>query len=224
MATIDGNEALKCADCERSDSRVTDLQPTQRMEIPSEAIIAGAGEVPHARRYNRRTALVNGVGRHGGDLLGHPARLEPRVGGRRSRGRGEPGRPQAGADLPAGRRGQPEHVRADRGQPVQPVHGAARQHRPPPGRVGEPPAGRGDAVRRRRGQPDRVREPAALRCDEQPALHHGRHRSAVPAASTPCSATAPAVWARTWPCSRRPTTTRPTTRTSTPATTGSRVP
>ena len=61
MATIDGNEALKCADCERSDSRVTDLKPTQRLEIPSEAIIAGAHEVPHQRRYSRRTALVNGV-------------------------------------------------------------------------------------------------------------------------------------------------------------------
>ena len=61
MATIDGNEALKCADCERSDSRVTDLRPTQRLEIPTEAIVAGAGEVPHQRRYNRRAALVNGV-------------------------------------------------------------------------------------------------------------------------------------------------------------------
>ncbi|MDX6378036.1 MAG: hypothetical protein QOE98_2339 [Gaiellaceae bacterium] len=61
MATIDGNEALKCADCERSDSRVTDLKPTQRLEIPTEAIVAGAAEVPGARRYNRRAALVNGV-------------------------------------------------------------------------------------------------------------------------------------------------------------------
>ncbi len=61
MATIDGNEALKCADCERSDSRVTDLRPSQRLEIPTEAIVGGAAEVPGARRYNRRAALVNGV-------------------------------------------------------------------------------------------------------------------------------------------------------------------
>src|SRR6478735_7573894 len=61
MATIDGNEALKCLDCERSDSRVTDLRPSQRLEIPTEAIVAGAAEVPGARRYNRRAALVNGV-------------------------------------------------------------------------------------------------------------------------------------------------------------------
>jgi uncharacterized protein (DUF1501 family) len=61
MATIDGNEALKCLDCERSDSRVTDLRPSQRLEIPAEAIMGGAAEVPHGRRYNRRTALINGV-------------------------------------------------------------------------------------------------------------------------------------------------------------------
>jgi uncharacterized protein (DUF1501 family) len=61
MATIDGHEARKCLDCEQSDSRVTDLSPTQRLVIPTEAIAVGPDEVPHTRRYNRRAALVNGI-------------------------------------------------------------------------------------------------------------------------------------------------------------------
>ncbi len=43
MSTLDGFEARKCADCEQSDSRVTDLSPIQRLVIPTEAIVAGAG-------------------------------------------------------------------------------------------------------------------------------------------------------------------------------------
>src|SRR5690349_25179677 len=61
MATIDGHEARKCLDCAQSDSRVTDLSPTQRLVIPTEAIAVGPEEVPHTRRYNRRAALLNGV-------------------------------------------------------------------------------------------------------------------------------------------------------------------
>ena len=61
MSTLDGFEARKCADCEQSDSRVTDLSPSQRLVIPTEAIVAGPDAVPHARRYNRRAALLNGI-------------------------------------------------------------------------------------------------------------------------------------------------------------------
>src|SRR3954451_25498661 len=61
MSTLDGFEARKCADCEQSDSRVTDLSPSQRLVTPTEAVVAGPEEVPHARRYNRRAALVNGI-------------------------------------------------------------------------------------------------------------------------------------------------------------------
>ncbi len=61
MATTDGYEALKCADCARSDSAVTDLRPSQQLAIPVEAIESGAGEVAGSRRLTRRRALQSGI-------------------------------------------------------------------------------------------------------------------------------------------------------------------
>jgi uncharacterized protein (DUF1501 family) len=61
MATLDGYEAVKCADCARSDSAVTDLLPSQRLAIPVEALAGGPAEVPRGRAMTRRSALMQGV-------------------------------------------------------------------------------------------------------------------------------------------------------------------
>ncbi|HEX6945603.1 MAG TPA: hypothetical protein VF196_05370, partial [Casimicrobiaceae bacterium] len=57
--------ALRCADCARSDSLVTDLAPTSRMPIPVEALAGFPDGVPHAKRtprgVDRRTFLRNGL-------------------------------------------------------------------------------------------------------------------------------------------------------------------
>jgi uncharacterized protein (DUF1501 family) len=55
-------QALKCADCARSDSRVTDLAPTSRVEIPVEAL-AGFPDGPPRRQghVSRRSFLRGGV-------------------------------------------------------------------------------------------------------------------------------------------------------------------
>lgn len=56
--------ALKCADCARSDSRVTDLRPTSQAEIPAEAL-TGFSDGPPTRRsrrgFDRRSFLRGGV-------------------------------------------------------------------------------------------------------------------------------------------------------------------
>ena len=56
MAPIDGINAVKCADCARSDSAVTDLRPSQRVQIPMEAMTGHLDEVPRQNRYNRRAS------------------------------------------------------------------------------------------------------------------------------------------------------------------------
>jgi uncharacterized protein (DUF1501 family) len=54
--------ALRCADCARSDSRVTDLAPTSRVEIPAEALTGFRDGVPRTRRgLNRRSFLRGGM-------------------------------------------------------------------------------------------------------------------------------------------------------------------
>ena len=57
--------ALRCADCARSDSLVTDLAPTSSLPIPAEALAGFPDGVPHARRgargLDRRTFLRNGL-------------------------------------------------------------------------------------------------------------------------------------------------------------------
>jgi uncharacterized protein (DUF1501 family) len=57
--------ALRCADCARSDSLVTDLQPTSTLPIPVEAMEGFPDGVPHTRRtergLDRRQFLRNGL-------------------------------------------------------------------------------------------------------------------------------------------------------------------
>jgi uncharacterized protein (DUF1501 family) len=56
-------QALRCADCERSDSRVTNLRPSSAIEIPSEALIGFPDGVPSRTRrgVSRRSFLRGGV-------------------------------------------------------------------------------------------------------------------------------------------------------------------
>jgi uncharacterized protein (DUF1501 family) len=54
--------ALKCADCARSDSRVTDLAPTSRLEIPVEALAGFPDGPPRQKRHlSRRSFLRGGI-------------------------------------------------------------------------------------------------------------------------------------------------------------------
>jgi uncharacterized protein (DUF1501 family) len=54
--------ALRCADCARSDSLVTDLAPTARVSIPTEALYGFPDGVPRRRRgVNRRAFLAGGA-------------------------------------------------------------------------------------------------------------------------------------------------------------------
>jgi uncharacterized protein (DUF1501 family) len=54
--------ALRCADCARSDSRVTDLEPTSSVEVPVEALAGFPDGVPRPRRgVNRRSFLRGGA-------------------------------------------------------------------------------------------------------------------------------------------------------------------
>ena len=54
-------EAIRCADCARSDSLVTDLDPVNRMPIPVEAVAGFPDGVPRAKGLDRRAFLRNGV-------------------------------------------------------------------------------------------------------------------------------------------------------------------
>ena len=54
--------ALKCADCARSDSRVTDLRPTSQVEIPLEAIAGFPDGPPRTKSgLSRRSFLRGGI-------------------------------------------------------------------------------------------------------------------------------------------------------------------
>lgn len=54
-------EAIRCADCARSDSLVTDLPPVDRMPIPVEALAGFPDGVPRAKGMDRRAFLRTGV-------------------------------------------------------------------------------------------------------------------------------------------------------------------
>ena len=53
--------ALRCADCARSDSAVTDLRPTQTLPIPVEALTGGLEDLPSKAGMNRRALLRSGL-------------------------------------------------------------------------------------------------------------------------------------------------------------------
>jgi uncharacterized protein (DUF1501 family) len=52
--------ALRCADCARSDSAVTDLRPSSTVEIPMQALAGFPDGVPRARRGVNRRAFLRG--------------------------------------------------------------------------------------------------------------------------------------------------------------------
>ena len=54
-------EAIHCADCARSDSLVTGLDPVDRMPIPVDAVVGFPDGVPRARGMDRRAFLRNGI-------------------------------------------------------------------------------------------------------------------------------------------------------------------
>jgi uncharacterized protein (DUF1501 family) len=55
-------KALRCADCARSDSRVTDLEPTSSIAVPAEALAGFPDGVPRRRRgVNRRSFMLGGA-------------------------------------------------------------------------------------------------------------------------------------------------------------------
>jgi len=58
-------KALKCADCARSDSLVSDLKPTDVMPIPADALAGFPDGVPRAKRtahgHSRRAFMRNGL-------------------------------------------------------------------------------------------------------------------------------------------------------------------
>ena len=62
MTTQSEIQALKCADCARSDSAVSDLQPDSLLPIPADALSGwrdGQARAPHG--VTRRKLLRNGV-------------------------------------------------------------------------------------------------------------------------------------------------------------------
>lgn len=54
-------EALHCADCARADNRVTDLAPSQTMQIPGEALVGFPDGRPEERGFTRRSLLKGGA-------------------------------------------------------------------------------------------------------------------------------------------------------------------
>jgi uncharacterized protein (DUF1501 family) len=59
--TTNDVRALRCADCARSDSAVTDLRPTQTLPIPVEALAGDLDRVPTGRELSRRQLLRGGL-------------------------------------------------------------------------------------------------------------------------------------------------------------------
>lgn len=54
-------QALHCADCARADNRVTDLEPSQIMPVPGEALVGFPDGAPEERGFSRRSMLKGGV-------------------------------------------------------------------------------------------------------------------------------------------------------------------
>jgi uncharacterized protein (DUF1501 family) len=63
MATLEqGIQAVRCADCARSDSAVRDVSPTQHLAIPTDALAGHADRIASDHgRLSRRALLRNGV-------------------------------------------------------------------------------------------------------------------------------------------------------------------
>src|SRR4051812_49301946 len=61
MTLTDGIQALKCADCARSDSAATDAVPTGALAIPTDAMLGFPGGAPEGHGLTRPRMLRNGV-------------------------------------------------------------------------------------------------------------------------------------------------------------------
>ena len=61
MTLTDGIHALKCADCARSDSALTDVRPDGHLEIPAEAMFGFPESDTQRGGLTRRRMLRNGV-------------------------------------------------------------------------------------------------------------------------------------------------------------------
>ena len=53
--------ALHCADCARADNRETELEPSQIMPVPGEALVGFPDGAPEERGFSRRSLLKGGV-------------------------------------------------------------------------------------------------------------------------------------------------------------------
>src|SRR6266545_4219906 len=58
---VEAQRTIICADCARSDSLAHDLEPVDRMPIPTEALAGFPDGVPKVKRYDRRNFLKWGV-------------------------------------------------------------------------------------------------------------------------------------------------------------------
>src|SRR4029077_12382517 len=61
MTTQSEIQALKCADCARSDSAVSDLRPDSLLPIPADALSGWRDGKPGSAGVTRRKLLRNGV-------------------------------------------------------------------------------------------------------------------------------------------------------------------
>ena len=128
--------AIRCADCARSDSLVTGLEPVDAMPLPAEAMAGFPDGVPRARgpRGLDRRLPAHGCAGHGVGLRGDQDRLDARVRGRGGRRAPSPCEP-AGDDLPERRQRRAQHDRPDRPR-LRGVPGGPAATRARPGPVG----------------------------------------------------------------------------------------
>ena len=207
-------QALKCADCARSDSAVSDLQPDSLLPFPADALSGLARrQARHAGRdaaqaaAQRRARLRRRVRRHAALLrgrLGVGGRAGGRADGQEHR-RDLPQRRQRRAQLLRARRAPTEFatyqtLRPTIARALGPGTGAAVGTTIMPG-TGSTLGFSNKLVSGTAGRPERRR----LRLRHALRRRHGRRRAPISRSS------------------RRPTTTRPTARTSRAATTGSPV-
>ena len=206
-------QALKCADCARSDSAVSDLQPDSLLPFPADALSGWRDGKPGTPGVTRRKLLRNGVlgfaAVYGATQLSFEDVWESAV----AQAAEPMGKSIVVIYLNGGNDGLNCFV------PTSPTEFATYQTLRPYHR----PRARARHGRCRRHD-DHAGNRQHARVLEQARLGHRRPtRTAMSSASTRSTATARAARAPISRSSRRPTTTHRTARTSKAATTGSRV-
>ena len=206
-------QALKCADCARSDSAVSDLQPDSLLPIPADALSGLARRAPGLAGVTRRKLLRNGVlgfaAVYGATQLSFEEVWESAV----AQAAEPMQRSLVVVYLNGGNDGLNCFVPASA-----PEYAKYQALRPTIARVlGDGMGGDRSARRSCPAPAARWRSPTSSSPARAPTA------TATPRASTRSTATAPAARARISRSSRPPTTTRPTARTSRAATTGSPV-